>query len=108
MLVQLDERQNAEGLEVSMIRDRLWSVALGSGLALLVLALMWPLLRWQFPEWLAEQPAVAWAILGLIWWPCLTPSWLGLVWLSLAAFYALRHLWREAPFEDAPEIREAG
>lgn len=104
LLVQLEGDEHAPGLPVSMLRDGLWTLALGASLALLVLVLMWPLLRWQFPEWLAEQPAVAWAILGLIWWPCLTPSWLGLVWLSLAAFYALRPVWRAAPVNEEPAV----
>ncbi len=95
LLVQLAAKDALPSqLRVSIIHESLWSVPLGLGFAIVVLMLVWPLLRWKFPEWLAEQPAVAWLILGLIWWPCLTPSWLGLVWLSLAAFYALRHFWR--------------
>lgn len=95
LLVQVGANNSAASqLQVSIIHESLWSLALGIGLALVVLVLVWPLLRWKFPEWLAEQPAVAWLLLGLIWWPCLTPSWLGLVWLGLAAFYALRHFWR--------------
>ena len=81
-----------------------WRVAGGVGLAVVVLLSVWPLLRWKFPEWLAEQPAVAWLLLGLIWWPCLTPSWLGLVWLGLAVFYAARHILRTAtPPTDASD-----
>lgn len=95
LLLQLDGDSSAAGpLRVSVIHESLTNVAGGVGLAIVVLALIVPLLRWKFPEWLAEQPAVAWLLLGLIWWPCLTPSWLGLVWLALAAFYAVRHFLR--------------
>ncbi|MES2794166.1 MAG: hypothetical protein V4719_31420 [Planctomycetota bacterium] len=105
LLVRLGTDASGSQLKVSLIHESLWSIALGLGLAIVVLILVWPLLRWQFPEWLAEQPAVAWLILGLIWWPCLTPSWLGLVWLSLAAFYGLRHLWRTTSLDlEASEV----
>ena len=91
-------------LRVSVIHESLSRVAGGVGLAVVVLLSVWPLLRWKFPEWLAEQPAVAWLLLGLIWWPCLTPSWLGLVWLGLAVFYAARHILRTAtPPTDASD-----
>ncbi|MDB5341398.1 MAG: hypothetical protein JWN70_7017, partial [Planctomycetaceae bacterium] len=104
LLVRLVAKDPADSkLRVSIIHESLWSITLGVGLAIVVLVLVWPLLRWKFPEWLAEQPAVAWLLLGAIWWPCLTPSWLGLVWLGLAAFYGVRHLWRAtSPVNNSP------
>jgi hypothetical protein len=75
---------------VSFVDESVWRWVLGLSVSALVMCLAWPLLRWKFPEWLAEQPAASWALLGGIWWYCLTPSWLGMVWLSLAVFYAIR------------------
>ncbi len=94
LLVRVSPDSAGKQLAVSIIDESVWRWMLGLSVSGLVLCLTWPLLRWRFPEWLAEQPAVAWALLGLIWWYCLTPSWLGMVWLFVAAIYFLRQLSR--------------
>jgi hypothetical protein len=77
-------------LMVSMINESLWSWSLGLLIGLGVLLLVWPLLRWKFPEWLAHHPAIAWLLLGSIWWGCLRPSVVGLVCLGIAVILILR------------------
>ena len=112
ILVQCGSEAGQSSLNVSIIRESLWSWGLGLSLALGIALAAWPLYRWKFPEWLAEQPSVAWLLLGLLWWLCLTPSWLGVVWLSLSGIYASRQIWRSylpplsPPGDDRSELAQ--
>lgn len=113
LLVKLEPDAASKQLPVSFIDESVWRWMLGLSMSALVLCLSWPLLRWKFPEWLAEQPAASWALLGVIWWYCLTPSWLGMVWLTLAAVYSIRPILRPglpaaAPHEDEPQVPQSG
>lgn len=108
LLVRLEPESASNQLPVSFVDESVWRWMLGLSMSALVLCLAWPLLRWKVPGWLSEQPAVSWALLGAIWWYCLTPSWLGMVWLTLAAIYVVRQLLRSrasasAPPEEEPE-----
>ncbi|MDB5387005.1 MAG: hypothetical protein JWM11_2651, partial [Planctomycetaceae bacterium] len=89
-------------LTISMIHESIWSWGLGLLIGLGVLCLVWPLLRWKFPEWLAHHPAMAWTLLGIIWWLCLRPSVVGLLCLGIALVLLLMKLpWPKlAPIEQ--------
>lgn len=107
LLVKLGEEKGNNQLPASFVDEAVWRWMLGLSMSALVLCLTWPLLRWNFSLWLAEQPAASWALLGGIWWYCLTPSWLGMVWLSLAAFYGVRQfIHSKHPPSTAPPDEE--
>lgn len=79
-------------ITVSMIHESISSWGMGLFMGFGVLCLVWPLLRWKFPEWLARHPAIAWTILGVTWWTCLRPSAIGLACLGIAFFLLLKGL----------------
>ena len=90
LLIQFSAGPPQSEFTVSMIHESLWSWGLGLLTACGVLCLIWPLVRWKFPEWLARHPTIVWALLGITWWACLRPSVLGLLCLGIAFVLAIR------------------
>jgi hypothetical protein len=63
------------------------------GIALLVVPVfLWKVVRPRWGELFANRPALSWALVGLVWWTCLTQSAAGLVVLAVAAYFAIKGL----------------
>lgn len=90
LLLMLSRDAATNRLSATIVGESVWRWMLGLGASALGLCVVWLLRHWQFRDWLTEDPAFAWALLGLVWWFCLTPSWLGIVWLVISAFYFVR------------------
>lgn len=65
-----------------------WTIALVAIICVIPLLRTW--LRWQTGDWLARHPNLAWSLLAIIWWTCLTPSIIGFVLLVVGIVTALR------------------
>jgi hypothetical protein len=104
LLLKLGPGSADRPLTVTIVGESVSRWTLGLALAAIVFGVLWLLFRWRFQEWLSNQPSATWAIFGVIWWSCLTPSWLGIIWLLIAIIYALRQIsrsnWRAAVTDD--------
>jgi hypothetical protein len=53
------------------------------------------LVRLDMGHWLSSHQSVAWALLGLLWWTCLSPSAIGIVLLLVAVWVAVKDRQRQ-------------
>ncbi|MDA1013265.1 MAG: hypothetical protein O3A00_02300 [Planctomycetota bacterium] len=64
---------------------------------LLMLTLIWRLIRLKSGDRLARHPSLAWCLLGLLWWQCLTPSGIGLLLIVRGAWLLVRPMVLNSP-----------
>lgn len=78
-------------LKASLLQFQPWLAWVLAGIALpLVIVFTYRIVRLEAGEWLHRHHAVAWLLLGILWWLCFTPSILGLLGVAASIVVVLR------------------
>jgi hypothetical protein len=78
-------------LKASLLQFQPWLAWVLAGIALpLVIVITYRIVRLEAGDWLHRHHAVAWLLLGILWWLCFTPSILGFLGVGASIVVVLR------------------